>query len=801
MPSSSTSPCCGSRSPPRTTRGCTRRARADDGGRAERVRERAGGARGAWRHRAGRGRGTRPRSRRAARERRRLCDGRRGAAGGCGRPGGRGRGDLPRRGDGAPRAATHVERGVAPLAQGRAARASGRMPPSRDDARAGPGPGNSAPGGHAGHVDAGPVGEGVAQSRGIPLEVRDHAVRDADGCGVGAGRLRVRPGRRGRARAVRGGALLARAAPAGAHAHRGDRGAARRDQAGGGGDGDQSRAHHLRDPHASARRLAGVGAGGRRLPRRGGRGVRPRGGGAGASRGGAPRRVRARGAPWARLHLPRGRRGRAALDPRGAARLRGPADRARDATGRGPRPARLRGGAQDPARDVPHLERPHPHRGGARRAPVQALPRAGGRRHPQHRRPADGRHLPHGRVLPRPGRVGTQPTGARAGGARRLRERVSPGVREGRVDLTRAERTGGSLMPVRRTVLALAVVVTRSVGFSYVGSEFVFGEIGKQHSSLGLIFAFQVLPAIIFVSALFAILYYLGVMQLVVKAFAIVMNKVMGASGAESLNVAASIFMGQTEAPLTIRPFLPGMTRSELMTVMTAGMAHVSGSIMAAYIAFGIEARHLLTAVIMTAPGTIMMAKILEPETATPQTLGGVKVEIPRTDVNVVDAAARGTTDGLHLMLNVIAMLVSFIALIALANGLFGWIHGLLGWFPVNIQTVLGWVFSPIAWVMGVPWHDSGTIGGLLGTRMVLNEFIAYAQLGPLKAALDPVSFTIATFALCGFANLSSVGIQIGGIGALAPDRKHDLARLGFRAMIAGTLANFLSATLAGMLL
>src|SRR5206468_2669262 len=194
----------------------------------------------------------------------------------------------------------------------------------------------------------------------------------------------------------------------------------------------------------------------------------------------------------------------------------------------------------------------------------------------------------------------------------------------------------------------------------------------------------------------------------------------------------ASIFMGQTEAPLTIRPFLPGMTRSELMTVMTAGMAHVSGSIMAAYIAFGIEARHLLTAVIMTAPGTIMMAKILEPETDTPQTLGGVRVDIPRTDVNVVDAAARGTTDGLHLMLNVIAMLVSFIALVALANGAFGWVHGYAAWFPENIQTVLGWVFSPIAWVMGVPWHDSGTIGSLLGTRMVLNEFIAYAQLGPM---------------------------------------------------------------------
>ena len=347
----------------------------------------------------------------------------------------------------------------------------------------------------------------------------------------------------------------------------------------------------------------------------------------------------------------------------------------------------------------------------------------------------------------------------------------------------------------------LGATVTKILGFSYAGSEFVFGEIGKQHSSIGVVFAFQIMPAIIFVSALFAIMYYLGIMQVVVKAFAIAMNKIMGASGAESLNVAASIFMGQTEAPLTIRPFLPRMTRSELMTVMTAGMAHVSGSIMAAYIAFGIEARHLLTAVIMTAPGTIMMAKILEPETEVPETLGGVKVDIPRTDVNVLDAAARGTGEGLQLMLNVIAMLISFIALIALVNGLFGWIHGFVPWFPATLQTVLGWIFRPIAWVMGVPWHDSGTIGSLLGERMVVNEFVAFAHLGPMKGSLDPVSFTIATFALCGFANLSSIGIQIGGIGALAPDRKHDLARLGLRAMIAGTLANFLSATLAGILL
>ncbi len=337
--------------------------------------------------------------------------------------------------------------------------------------------------------------------------------------------------------------------------------------------------------------------------------------------------------------------------------------------------------------------------------------------------------------------------------------------------------------------------------YSYAGSSFVFGKLGEPNSELGVVFAFQILPAIIYVSALFAILYYLGVMPVVVRGFAAVMSRVLGASGAESLNVAASIFMGQTEAPLTIRPFLPRMTRSELMTVMTSGMAHISGSIMAAYIAFGIEARHLLTAVIMTAPGTIMMAKLFEPETERPETYGNVKLDIPKTDVNLVDAAARGTGEGLHLMLNVMAMLVSFIALVALLNGVFGAIHDWWPLFPSNLQTVLGWIFRPIAWIMGVPWRDSGVIGSLLGTRMVLNEFIAYAELGPLKGSLDPRSFTIASFALAGFANFSSVGIQLGGIGALAPERKHDLARLGFRAMLAGTLANFLSATIAGILL
>jgi CNT family concentrative nucleoside transporter len=354
----------------------------------------------------------------------------------------------------------------------------------------------------------------------------------------------------------------------------------------------------------------------------------------------------------------------------------------------------------------------------------------------------------------------------------------------------------------------LGDAITRLLGFAGVGAAFVFGPLGDgtvwarvMKGALGpdggqyaTIFAFQVLPTIIFIAALFAILYYFGVMQIVVRFFAMLMHRVMHASGAESLNVAASIFMGQTEAPLTIRPYLPEMTYSELMTVMTSGMAHISGGIMAAYILFGIEAKHLLTAVIMTAPGTIMMAKMLVPETETPKTMGSVRLEVERSDVNVIDAAGRGTGEGLHLALNVGAMLISFLALIALVNALLGIVH-------LSLQQIFGWVFAPVAWSMGVPWRDAPTIGNLLGTRMALNEFVAYSELGPLKSTLNPKSFTIATFALCGFANFSSIGIQIGGIGALAPSRRHDLARLGLRAMVAGTLANFMTATIAGFLL
>jgi len=325
--------------------------------------------------------------------------------------------------------------------------------------------------------------------------------------------------------------------------------------------------------------------------------------------------------------------------------------------------------------------------------------------------------------------------------------------------------------------------------------------LGADGGQYAVIFAFQILPTIIFIAALFAILYFLGVMQVIVRLFAVVMNKVMGASGAESLNVAASIFMGQTEAPLTIRPFLARMTQSELMTVMTSGMAHISGGIMAAYIAFGIEARHLLTAVIMTAPGTLMMAKMFVPETETPETRGTVKLQIEKTDVNVIDAAGRGTAEGLHLAMNVGAMLISFVAMIFLLNGILGAIGNAIGVPGLSMQMIFGWVFAPVAWSLGVPSRDAAAIGNLLGTRMVLNEFIAFAQLGALKDSLDPRSFTIATFALCGFANFASIGMQIGGIGALAPTRRGDLARLGMRAMLAGTLANFVTAIIVGFLL
>ena len=369
--------------------------------------------------------------------------------------------------------------------------------------------------------------------------------------------------------------------------------------------------------------------------------------------------------------------------------------------------------------------------------------------------------------------------------------------------------------PIGQRILAAAgSAVNKLLSFAFAGSTFVFGDLANSHSKIGAafgtnFFAFQVLPTIIFISAFFAVLYYLGIMQLIIRGFARAMQWTMKVSGAESLNVAASIFMGQTEAPLTIRPFLPGATRSELMTIMTSGMAHVSGGIMAAYILYGISASSLLAAVIMTAPGTILISKMLVPEEEKPATEGVVHLpeDADQKDDNLIGSIARGTIDGGRLAFNVGIMLISFLALIALLDGILGGTHNWLGAhripFPQSLDTILGFCFAPIAWLIGIPWHDAPTVGNLLGTRMVLNELVAYTYLGGYAkaGALAARSVTIATFALCGFANLSSIGIQIGGIGALAPNRRNELAKLGFRAMLAGTMANLMSASIVGILL
>ncbi len=349
-------------------------------------------------------------------------------------------------------------------------------------------------------------------------------------------------------------------------------------------------------------------------------------------------------------------------------------------------------------------------------------------------------------------------------------------------------------------------VITGLLGHSADGSSLVFGRMGTPGDSLATL-AFAVLPTIIFVSAFFAIMYHIGLMQQIIKVVAWVMQRTMGTSGAESTNVAASIFMGQTEAPLTIRPFLAGATRSELMTIMTSGMAHVSGGIMAAYISFGINAQDLLSAVIMTAPGTILVAKMLVPETEIPATAGTVKMppNEEHKNENLIAAIARGTIDGGQLAFNVAIMLISFVALVGLFNAImlgtsnFLWAHGIP--FPHSLNAILGVVGAPVAWLIGIPWSDARQIGNLLGTRTMINEFVAFTQLGLLKSSLAPRTFSIATFALCGFANVGSIGMQIGGIGALVPNRRNDLAQLGLRAMLAGTMANLMSASIVSLLI
>jgi CNT family concentrative nucleoside transporter len=358
-------------------------------------------------------------------------------------------------------------------------------------------------------------------------------------------------------------------------------------------------------------------------------------------------------------------------------------------------------------------------------------------------------------------------------------------------------------VPAGRNALEAASSTVQTVlDQAYAGSAFIFGGLGAAgggETGLGVIFAFQVLPTIIFVASLFSILYYLGVMQLIVKALAWVMMRTMGTSGAESLSVAASIFMGQTEAPLTIKPFLDKLTESELFTVMVAGMASVSGAILGAYVSIGkVPIEFLLTAVAMTAPISLVLAKVVVPETGSPVTAGSIDVEIPKTDANLLDAAANGASDGLKLALNVGAMLIAFIALVALINVLLGFIP--MGGEPLTLERLMGWAFMPFALLMGVPMSEAVDVGSVLGTRTVLNELVAFEMLRGVSEQLSERSQAIATFAICGFANVSSIGILIGGLGGLAPSRKSDIARLGVRALIAATLANFSSACVAGCL-
>jgi len=365
----------------------------------------------------------------------------------------------------------------------------------------------------------------------------------------------------------------------------------------------------------------------------------------------------------------------------------------------------------------------------------------------------------------------------------------------------------------RQVFEALGHGFVKLLEFTQVGAALVFGDLARSEK-LGFIFAFQVLPTIIFFAALMGVLYHAGVMQRIVRGMAWAITKVMRVSGAETTSVCASIFIGQTEAPLTIRPYIAKMTQSELLTIMIGGMAHIAGGVLAAYVGMlgggdpvqqAFYAKHLLTASIMAAPATLVIAKILAPETGEPLTRGKVRMEVEKATVNVIDAAAGGASDGLRLALNVGAMLLAFVALIALVNAPLTWLgeaSGLAAWLgrPTDLGTLLGYLMAPVAWIIGVPWQDAVQVGGLIGQKIVLNEFIAYLQLAEIQGTLTDQGRLVATYALCGFANFSSIAIQLGGIGGLAPERRGDIARLGMRAVLGGSIATFMTATIAGVL-
>lgn len=336
------------------------------------------------------------------------------------------------------------------------------------------------------------------------------------------------------------------------------------------------------------------------------------------------------------------------------------------------------------------------------------------------------------------------------------------------------------------------------LSYTHEGAKFLFGNLASA-DNFGFIFATMVLPTIIFMSSLMSVLYHIGIMQKIVEVFAKVMMKVMKTSGSESLAAAANIFVGQTEAPLVIKPYVQTMTKSEIMCLMTGGMATVAGGVLAAYVGFGIDAGHLLAASVMSAPAAIVCAKLLVPELEESATAGIVKVDLPKRSENVIDAAADGASDGLRLAANVAAMLLAFIALIAMLNGMLGWAGGLFGFPNLSFELIMGYLNAPVAWLLGVPWEDCLTVGAMLGKKLVLNEFVAYLDLTRSIGTISERSVTLTTYALCGFANFSSIAIQLGGIGTLAPNKRETLARLGLKSLLGGTLACYMTACIAGL--
>lgn len=353
--------------------------------------------------------------------------------------------------------------------------------------------------------------------------------------------------------------------------------------------------------------------------------------------------------------------------------------------------------------------------------------------------------------------------------------------------------------PGIQLLLKTTEFVQNIIDYSQAGIDFVFGPIGDK--SLGFIFAFNVLPVIIFFSSLIAVLYHLKVMNIIIRLIGGLLEKALKTSRPESMSAAANIFVGQTEAPLVVRPFIPNMTRSELFAIMVGGLASIAGSVMAGYAGMGVELKYLLAASFMAAPGGLLMAKIMQPETSEPHN------ELEKTEeekthyANVFDAAASGAASGLQLALNVGAMLLAFVALIAMLNGIIGWAGGLVGFENLTIQQILGFLLQPLAWALGVPWSEAQIAGSFIGQKIVVNEFIAYLDFIAAQPELSPISQAIITFALCGFANLSSIAILMGGIGAMAPTRRKEIAQLGLKAVFAATLSNLMSAALAGFYL